>query len=98
MCRPPSWRPLHGIPASISGIPLPFPPVLSAGDPKGSAVRKGRGTSAMAAAQTALAEITEPGIRVIPLLELTKICAIPEVANSLRRAQHPAVLSAQQLL
>src|ERR1700683_2372547 len=45
MCRSPSWRPLHGIPVSISGIPSALSPVLSAEDPKGSAVRKTGGTS-----------------------------------------------------
>src|ERR1700691_6165031 len=45
MCRSPSWRPLHGIPVSISGIPSTLSPVLSAEDPKGSAVRKTGGTS-----------------------------------------------------
>src|ERR1700691_4465973 len=45
MCRSPSWRRLHGIPVSISGIPSTLSPVLSAEYPQGSAVRKTGGTS-----------------------------------------------------
>ena len=45
--RSPSWRPLHGIPASISDMASTFSPSFRLGDPKGSAVRRTGGTSSI---------------------------------------------------